>query len=78
MGRPNVYPTGTTVYYPDEAYSGYTIYDADGYGVVMVDMNGRVVRYFKNFNGFPPKVLPGGHVIGTRACRPRENGYQDM
>ena len=78
MGRPNVYPTGTTVYYPDEAYSGYTIYDADGYGVVMVDMNGRVVRYLKNFNGFPPKVLPGGHVIGTRACRPRENGYQDM
>ena len=78
MGRPNVFPTGTTVYYPDECWSGYTVFDAENLGVNLIDMNGRIVRHFKNFTGFPPKVLPGGHIIGTRACRKSENGYQDM
>ena len=78
MGRPDVYPTGTTVYYPEEAYNGYTVFDAEGYGILLINMNGKVVRSWKNFTGFPPKILPGGHLIGTKVTRKAENGYQDM
>ena len=78
MGRPNVFPTGTTVYYPEEAYNGYTLFDAEGFGILLINMNGEVVRSWKNFTGMPPKMLPGGHLIGTRVTRPAANGYQDM
>ena len=51
MGRPNVYPTGTTVYYPKECSNGYTLFDVHGKGVVLIDMNGRVVRLWENVGG---------------------------
>ena len=78
MGRPNVYPTGTTVYYPKECSNGYTLFDVHGKGVVLVDMNGRVVRLWENVGGFPSKMLPGGHLIGSLGVRAAENGYQDQ
>ena len=78
MGRPNVYPTGTTVYYPDECWNGYTLFSAPGLGVNLINMNGKVVRHWKDMYGFPPKFLPGGHMIASRATRPAANGYQDQ
>ena len=78
MGRPTVFPTGTLVYNPEKCYNGYTLFSVMGAGAVMVDMNGKVVRHWKDFNGFPPKMIPGGYLFGTRAVRPREFAYQDM
>ena len=44
MGHPSVYPTGATLYDPQRAWSGYTLFQATEHGAVLVDMNGRVVR----------------------------------
>ena len=78
MGRPSVYPTGTTIYYPEECENGYTLFSAPELGVNLIDMNGKVVRHWKNMYGFPPKILPGGHMIASLATRPAANGYQDQ
>ncbi len=45
MERPNVYPTGVTVYYPEEAYNGYTLFTGKDHGIILLDMNGRMVRF---------------------------------
>ena len=78
MSRPNVYPKGTTVYNPEKAYSGYTLMPISGVGAVLVDMNGNVVRTWKDFQGFPNKLLPGGQVMGSLGRRDSDFGYQDM
>ena len=78
MGRPNVYPTGVTVYYPEEAYSGYTLFVGKGHGIILLDMNGRIVRFWKDMAGFPAKMLPGGHLIGSLRTRGAEFAYQDQ
>lgn len=78
MSRPNVYPKGTTVYNPEKAFSGYTLMPISGVGAVLVDMNGNVVRTWKDFQGFPNKLLPGGQVMGSLGRRDAEFGYQDM
>jgi len=44
MGHPSVYPTGATLYDPQRAWSGYTLFQAAGHAAVLVDMNGCVVR----------------------------------
>jgi Arylsulfotransferase (ASST) len=66
-GVPSVYPTGTTIFHPDKTWSGYTVFIApDSDGVILIDMNGRVVREWKDFSGAaggPARILPGGHVI---------------
>ena len=62
MGRPSVYPTGTTIYYPEQCENGYTLFSAPELGVNLIDMNGKVVRHWKDMYGFPPKILPGGHM----------------
>ena len=78
MGRPTIYPTGTTIYDPERCQNGYTVFTAPGKGVAIINMNGEIVRFYKDVNGFPPRVLPGGHVIVTRAPRGAAFGYQDM
>ena len=60
MGTPNVYPMGTTIYNPEKAWSGYTLLQSSDNGAVLIDMNGNVVRYWKDFPGFPKKMLPVG------------------
>src|SRR5215471_21865149 len=64
---PSVYPTGTTIFHPDKTWSGYTVFiTPDSDGVIVIDMNGRVVRQWKEFSGAaggPARILPGGYVI---------------
>lgn len=71
---PTVYPTGTTIYDPDRAWNGYTVFTApQEQGVVVVDMNGREVKRWTGFSsgaGGPARVLPGGHVIAGGPTRP--------
>jgi len=35
-----------------------------GVGAVLIDMNGNVVKQWKDLQGFPNKLLPGGQVFG--------------
>lgn len=54
-----VYPTGVTIYKPEECWNGYTIYD----GGSLIDMNGSLVKRWKEITQLG-KVLPGGYVLG--------------
>lgn len=77
MGHPTIYPTGATLYDPQKAYSGYTIYQAAGHGALLVDMNGNEVQLWKGLSGFPNKMLPGGYVLGSTGQRNVKHGVQD-
>jgi hypothetical protein len=67
---PSVYPTGTTIFDPDKTWSGYTVFDTpNDAGAVVVDMNGNVVKRWPTMLGFPPRVLPGGYVMGGVTSR---------
>ena len=77
MGRPTVHPTGVTLYNPEKAASGYTLFAGPGVGTILIDMNGNVVRVWKNLGGFPPKILPGGHLIANSGSREAQFAYQD-
>ena len=78
MGTPSVFPMGTTIYNPEKAWSGYTIMPVVGVGTVLIDMNGNVVKTWRNLQGFPNKLLPGGQVFGSLGMRGSEYAYQDM
>jgi len=78
MGLYNVYPTGTTIYDPEKAWNGYTLMQCQGIGAVLVDMNGNVVKVWKDVQGFPNKLLPGGYVMGSLGLRDPKYGYQDQ
>lgn len=77
MGHPTIYPTGATVYNPQKAWSGYTIFQAAQEGALLIDMNGGEVRLWKGLRGFPNKLLPGGFVLGSTAVRDPQYGFQD-
>ncbi len=64
---PSVFPHGTTIYKPDKAYSGYTLFSVDNFGAFLIDMRGNVVREWKNVGAVdhPVKMLPGGHIMGA-------------
>src|SRR5262245_56952440 len=68
-GIASVYPTGTTRYQPDKAWNGYTVFiTPETEGVILIDMNGVVVKQWGGFNGAaggPARVLPGGFVIAS-------------
>ncbi len=67
-GAPSVYPTGTTIYNPAKAWSGYTVFVLPDTGAVLIDMNGTTVREWRTFEGAsggPTRVLPGGFVMGA-------------
>jgi len=74
---PTIYPTGTTVYNPEACFNGYTVYEAKESGVMVIDMNGREVQFFKGLHGFPPKFLPGGQLIAQTGERSTKFSTQD-
>ncbi|MDD5339153.1 MAG: aryl-sulfate sulfotransferase [Dehalococcoidales bacterium] len=79
----SIYPTGTTIYYPEKCWNGYTVFPAElhrnnGYGAVLIDMNGNVVNRWQGLDGFPNKMLPGGHIMGSTGIRNMKYGFQDM
>lgn len=78
MGRPTVFPTGTTLYDPDRCQNGYTLFTAKGKGVVLVNMNGKVVHSWRNVLGMPSRMLPGGYLLGSLDIRDRAFAFQDM
>jgi hypothetical protein len=78
---PSVYPTGTTIYDPDRAWSGYTVLTLLGtQAVIVVDMNGNEVKRWDDFNnapGGPARVLPGGTVIAAGGSRlPHQESFE--
>jgi len=70
----SVYPTGTTVFDPAHAWSGFTVLSPLGtQAVIVIDMNGAVVKRWDGYNdsaGGPARVLPGGDVIAASGARP--------
>ena len=78
MPMPTVFPTGTTVYDPEKCWNGYTLMPIKKIGAVLIDMNGNVVKVWKDFQGFPNKLLPGGYVMGSLGIRDSEFSYQDQ
>lgn len=78
MGYPTVYPTGVTLHNPDKSWGGYTIFQAAGVGALLIDMTGREVQLWKGLQGFPNKLLPGGHVFGSTGERNPKYGQQDQ
>jgi outer membrane protein assembly factor BamB len=71
---PSVYPTGVTIYDPAQTWNGYTVLSLLGtQAVVVIDMNGREVKRWNDFNnssGGPARILPGGSVIATAGAHP--------
>jgi hypothetical protein len=70
---PSVYPTGTTIYDPAHAWSGFTVLSPLGtQAVLVIDMNGNIVKRWEGYNnsaGGPARVLPGGVVIAAIGAR---------
>ena len=77
MGYPTIYPTGTTIYKPEKCWNGFTLFQANEHGAMLIDMNGREVRYWKGLHGFPNKLLPNGDVLGATGERPAAFAFQD-
>ena len=71
QAAPSVYPTGTTIYQPDKAWNGYTVFNATaGANTVLIDMNGAELKRWEQMSGHPPRVLPGGYLMGGLTMRP--------
>jgi hypothetical protein len=70
----SVFPTGTTIFDPDRAWSGFTVLSPLAtQAAIVVDMNGAIVKRWDGFNnsaGGPARVLPGGYVIAANGARP--------
>lgn len=78
MGHPSIYPTGVTIFNPDKAYPGYTLFQAPELGALLIDLNGREVQLWRDLQGFPNKLLPGGQVFGSTGERDPRFGSQDQ
>lgn len=77
MGHPSIYPTGTTIFKKDKAFSGYTIFPS-AKGALLIDMNGNEVQLWAGLEGFPNKILPGGYVLGSSGTRNPKYSFQDQ
>jgi Arylsulfotransferase (ASST) len=70
----SVYPTGTTVYDPAKAWSGYTVLSPLGtQAVIVIDMNGNVVKQWDGYNnsaGGPARIFPDGVVMSASGTNP--------
>jgi hypothetical protein len=77
MGHPRIYPTGTTLYNAEKAWSGYTLFPS-AKGALLIDMRGGEVQLWAGLDGFPNKLLPGGYVLGSSGTRDPRYGYQDQ
>lgn len=73
----SVYPTGVTIYNPEKCWNGLTIYQAPHKGAMLIDMNGKEHKLWKNLHGNPNKILPGGYVMGNLQERNPTAGHQD-
>ena len=78
MGRPTIFPTGTTLYNPSKCDSGYTLFMGRQIGAILINMNGKVVRQWKDFMGMPCKMIKGGHILGSLAARDAAIASQDF
>ena len=78
MGRPSVFPTGTTLYDPAKCENGYTLFMGRQIGAILINMNGKVVRQWKDFMGMPCKMIKGGHLLGSLAARDAAIASQDF
>ena len=69
-----VFPTGTTIFDPARAWSGFTVLSPLAtQAVPVIDMNGTIVKRWDGFNnsaGGPARVLPGGYVIAASGAHP--------
>ncbi len=79
----SVYPTGTTIYDPEKCWNGYTVFTLAVHGlkddwIRLIDMNGDVVNQWKHMYAFPPKILPGGYVMGSTGLRNPRYGSHDF
>jgi hypothetical protein len=76
---PSVFPHGTTIYKPDKAFSGYTLFPVENFGAFLIDMRGNVVHEWKNVGAVdhPVKMLPDGHVMGATGKPGRIVGHED-
>ncbi len=71
------YPTGVTIYDPDKCWNGFTLLDIrSDEGTPLIDMNGTVVKFWDGISGYPPRVLPGGQLIGSTGLR--SGNWQDQ
>jgi hypothetical protein len=74
LAAQSVYPTGTTIYDPEKAWSGFTVLSPlQTQAAIVIDMNGTVVKRWDGFNnsaGGPARVLPGGVVMAASGARP--------
>jgi hypothetical protein len=77
MGHPSIYPTGVTIFSPRKCWNGFTLFQAQEAGAVLMDMNGREVNVWKGVHGMPNKLLPGGYLITSRGNRDGRRGVQD-
>lgn len=61
----SVYPTGVTIYNPQEAYNSYIIFGAPDNKTHLIDMNGHEVRRWEHI-GFPSGLIDPADVDGKR------------
>lgn len=78
LAFPTVYPHGTTIYNPAKCWNGYTVFGTEvpSEGAVLIDMNGNVVKQWKNMcqAEHPPKLLKGGYLAGAMRPAPDKKG----
>ncbi|MFA6811213.1 MAG: transcriptional initiation protein Tat, partial [Desulfoplanes sp.] len=78
LAFPTVYPHGTTIYDPAKCWNGYTVFGTEvpSEGTVLIDMNGNVVKQWKNMcqAEHPPKLLEGGYLAGAMRPAPDKKG----
>src|SRR5438477_8470023 len=74
MAGQSVYPTGTTIYDPNQTWNGYTVLSPlRTQAVIVIDMNGNVVKRWDGFNnsaGGPARIFPDGVVMSASGNRP--------
>lgn len=56
IALPSVFPTGTTLYDPKQAYSSYVLFSAPDGNTHLIDMNGNEVHHWNKF-GFPAEMI---------------------
>jgi hypothetical protein len=63
---PAVFPTGTTLYEPQKAYNGYTLFTPMGHSLAvhLINMNGQVVHEWTTpFLVMAARLLPNGNLV---------------
>ena len=74
LAAQTVYPTGTTIYDPARAWSGYTVLSPlNTQAAIVIDMNGTVVKQWDGVvssAGGPVRVYPDGGVIAANGSNP--------